>query len=161
MKRLCERPGCSEIAAVAYGMRAEELVFWIDAIGGGPGPDRGVLCQRHGDTMVVPRGWTLDDQRDPDLHLFRPPPRNGAKRPRRTPVDRANPTEQLELDGVVPEPVEQPVESPVQQIESPAEQPTDEAAASWTPAFDAADDLDGLLKAKSPLLSRAFRVDDR
>ena len=34
----------------------------------------------------------------------------------------------------------------------------DEAAADrWTPSFDDADDLDGLLSAQSPLLSRAFR----
>ena len=31
------------------------------------------------------------------------------------------------------------------------------AAVAWTPAFDAADDLDGLLAAKTPLLARAFR----
>jgi hypothetical protein len=31
----------------------------------------------------------------------------------------------------------------------------------WTPAFDEADDLDGLLSARSPLLSRAFRTADR
>ena len=31
----------------------------------------------------------------------------------------------------------------------------------WSPAFDEADDLDGLLSARSPLLSRAFRTADR
>ncbi len=31
----------------------------------------------------------------------------------------------------------------------------------WTPSFDEADDLDGLLSARSPLLSRAFRTADR
>ena len=79
MQRLCERPGCSEPASVAYGMRAEDLVFWLDVL---RDPDsgsefdpagRGVLCRRHADSMVMPRDWTLDDLRDPDLHLFRPP----------------------------------------------------------------------------------------
>ena len=72
MGRLCERPGCSESAAVVYGMRPEDLVFWLDAMRD-DSAETGVLCQRHGDSMVVPRGWTLDDLRDPDLHLFRPP----------------------------------------------------------------------------------------
>ena len=31
----------------------------------------------------------------------------------------------------------------------------------WSPSFDEADDLDGLLSAQSPLLSRAFRTADR
>jgi hypothetical protein len=31
----------------------------------------------------------------------------------------------------------------------------------WTPSFDADDDLDGLLAARSPLLARAFRGEDR
>ena len=33
--------------------------------------------------------------------------------------------------------------------------------APWTPTFDEQDDLDGLLSARSPLLARAFRGDDR
>lgn len=73
MDRLCERPGCSDRASVAYGMRAEDLVFWLDAVPDGGASAGGVLCRRHADSMVVPRGWTLDDLRDPDLHLFRPP----------------------------------------------------------------------------------------
>ena len=32
---------------------------------------------------------------------------------------------------------------------------------SWSPLFDSGDDLDGLLSARSPLLARAFRGDDR
>ncbi len=35
------------------------------------------------------------------------------------------------------------------------------AAAPWKPVFDQADDLDGLLTARSPLLSRAFGRRDR
>ena len=32
MERLCGRPGCSDRASVVYGMRAEDLVFWIDSL---------------------------------------------------------------------------------------------------------------------------------
>jgi hypothetical protein len=35
------------------------------------------------------------------------------------------------------------------------------SAAPWEPDFDHADDLDGLLEVKSPLLARAFRGTDR
>jgi hypothetical protein len=37
----------------------------------------------------------------------------------------------------------------------------DGGATPWTPTFDETDDLDGLLSARSPLLARAFRGDDR
>jgi hypothetical protein len=137
MDRLCERPGCSEPASVSYGMRPEDLVFWLDRFVDGQGADHGVLCRRHADSMVVPRGWTLNDLRDPDLHLFRPPDPSARVRPRRSPrpaPDRQA-GEQLRLDDDPPGP--------------------------WTPSFDEADDLGGLLSARSPLLSRAFRTAER
>jgi hypothetical protein len=140
MTRLCERPGCSDPAAVAYGMRPAQLVFWLDALR--PEHDEaGVLCRRHADTMIVPLGWTLDDHRQPDLHLFRPPtvetaPSPRARRARRTGDD----TEQLRLG-----------------VEVPAEPAADAVDLAWSPVFDPDDDLDGLLAASSPLLARAFR----
>src|SRR6476659_9073382 len=85
MGRLCERPGCSEPASVAYGMRAEDLVFWLDALHVDDGASSGVLCRRHADSMVVPRYWTLDDLREPTPRLFRsasavPPPTPAPRR---------------------------------------------------------------------------------
>ncbi len=157
MQRLCGRPGCSDVASVTYGMRPEDLVFWIDALPDPVADDAAVLCRRHADAMVVPRGWTLDDLRDPDLHLFRPPlpaptPRQRAPRQRRAPAI----GEQLEL-GV------QPDTSP--DVEPPAaDDATEDGDADvgpWAPSFDEADDLDGLLSARSPLLSRAFRTAER
>ncbi len=166
MQRLCGRPGCSDVASVAYGMRAEDLVFWLDRLPEQPEDNAAVLCRRHADTMVVPRGWTLDDLRDPDLHLFRPPlpaplpaPTRRTRTPRRDPDHTA---EQLQL-STVPEPPA---------ITTPSDEPHvggvdddgDVAAAGsgpWSPSFDEADDLDGLLSARGPLLSRAFRTADR
>jgi len=147
MGRLCERPGCSEPASVAYGMRAEDLVFWLDVLGDDAGAPPGVLCRRHADSMVVPLHWTLDDLRDPDLRLFRPP----ASLPLPPPAPRArnrtvgSASEQLLLLSDVP-------------VAVPEERTTDaDAAVTWTPTFDEHDDLDGLLSARSPLLARAFR----
>jgi hypothetical protein len=115
-------------------MRPSEMVFWLDHLGDAQAP--GVLCGRHADAIVVPRNWTLDDLRDPDLHLFRTPPATpqAGTRRRRT------------VDAVVVEAL-----------------PLDEASApvaAWTPSFDVADDLDGQLSATSPLQSRAFRGAD-
>lgn len=165
MGRLCERPGCSEDAAVAYGMRAEDLVFWLDAIGEGPGPDRGVLCQRHGDSMVVPRGWTLDDLRDPDLHLFRPPGKSkgggGGSRTKRPRASGRTVAEQLALDAD-PDTADDAADLADDAVDAGVDAGDErEPAAPWKPSFDDADDLDGLLDASSPLLSRAFRTTDR
>lgn len=161
MQRLCGRPGCSDGASVAYGMRAEDLVFWLDVLPENPSDDVAVLCRRHADSMVVPRGWTLDDLRDPDLHLFRPPLpaptlRTRAPRPAR---GRDDTGEQLRLQTDIDTPI---VDDLGANGASPdlAESDGDDPG-PWTPAFDEADDLDGLLSARSPLLSRAFRTADR
>lgn len=75
MTRLCERPGCSAPAEVAYGFDADHLAVWLD-LPSAPGAARaGALCRRHADAMVVPRDWTLDDRREPVPQLFRPPRR--------------------------------------------------------------------------------------
>ena len=148
MQRLCERPGCSDVASVAYGMRPEDLVFWLGALREDGDDTVGVLCRRHADAMVVPRDWTLDDLRDPDLRLFRPPPADPSGQPtRRRPARRrSDDTEQLQLVAVDDDLVAE---------ELPGEpQP-------WTPSFDTDDDLGGLLAARGPLLSRAFRGEDR
>lgn len=162
MDRLCGRPGCSERASVAYGMRAEDLVFWLDRLPTAPDAIGGVLCRRHADSMVVPRGWTLDDLRDPELHLFRPPtpPEHAAPRRARTTRPRRSRAdvvvgEQLELGGEPSEPAED-VPPPEASAAGDAREPD-----VWTPAFDEADDLGGLLSAQGPLLSRAFKTAER
>lgn len=196
MGRLCERPGCSENAALTYGMRPEDLVFWIDVLREGSGIEVGVLCLRHGDSMTVPRGWTLDDLRDPDLHLFRPPPRPDGPASRRNRARRrpdGDDTGQMELGGLIEQVddvdelddademgvvdeldraddeaaiTEPAVEIPeatatvaTPEMNEPAnvEPPEPAVALNWKPAFDDGDDLDGLLAARGPLLSRAFR----
>src|SRR4051794_19193076 len=91
MGRLCERPGCSEPASVAYGMRAEDLVFWLDVLRQDDGGASRVLCRRHADSMVGPRHWPLDDLRDPDLPLFRPPVSPPRPTPAQAPRRRTQP----------------------------------------------------------------------
>lgn len=135
-------------------MVPEELLFWVAPLDKWVDLEAGVLCRRHADSMVVPRGWVLDDRREPTPRLFRPtsdqtgplerPPRRRPARPARD-----EHVVQLELvDDVV-------TTRPVDDLGSGVE------ATEWTPSFDVDDDLDGLLEVRSPLLARAFRGTDR
>lgn len=166
MSRLCERPGCSEPGAAAYGMLPIDLLFWVDHLDHRHDADGRVLCRRHADAMVVPRGWTLDDRREPVPRLFRPPlarPVDG-ERPasrgssRRVRSARAASTgsQQLELTPALeaadtPVDVAPAVDTQVESVEVPV----------WKPSFDQGDDLDGLLEVRTPLLARAFTGAER
>lgn len=148
-------------------MRPEALVFWLDRLDPAEADSGGVLCRRHADSMVVPRSWTLDDLRDPDLHLFRPPKADPPRRPSRRAAGHnaaeAAEAEQLAL-GVDAKVVSEADVVPPAGDDTPIADPATDSidlAESWSPSFDDADDLDGLLAARSPLLARAFRGDDR
>jgi len=154
MARLCERPGCSAPAEVAYGFDAELLTVWLDAFHTAQGARSGVLCRRHADAMVVPLGWMLDDRRDPVPRLFKTAETAVVKeRTRRT---RSVPHEAAEQLQLVPDPVVETAEE--SEDPPPSEGGDDDATAvlPWQPVFDQTDDLQGLLKARGRLLSRAF-----
>jgi hypothetical protein len=166
MSKLCERPGCSNPGEAAYGMVAEDLLFWIEPLDRHPIGTANVLCRRHADAMSVPRGWTLDDRRQaggPRLfqpQRFAPPePAGVVSRRSRSGGATGQRGEQLQIDGTgeIPRPELPPDGQPSDELI--VESPSDEAP--WVPAFDTDDDLGGLLKVSSPLLSRAFRGDQR
>ena len=147
-------------------MVAEELLFWLAPIDANP--DRaGVLCRRHADAMVVPRGWTLDDRRNGGPRLFQAERfvnhAVAETRPQRTRHRHEHVGEQLQLDGTgeIPRPILPPEDAEIapepEPVAAPAE-PTPEAP--WLPHFDTDDDLGGVLDVRSPLLSRAFRGTD-
>ena len=154
VSKLCERPGCSEPGAAAYGMVPEDLLFWLAPLADAPTPDANVLCRRHADAMVVPIGWTLDDRREQQPQLFKPRKSSAASSPastrrKKSGSGKAAAAEQLQIDGTgeVPRPAEAAAPS--------------EPAQAWQPDFDHDDDLGGLLEVSSPLLARAFRGRDR
>lgn len=170
MARLCERPGCSVVADVAYGFVAEHLVVWLDGFHAAQGASSGVLCRRHADAMVVPLGWMLDDRREPAPRLFRPPAEAPTgpmvrPRPKRLKAD-ATGSVQLQLDEFSrPTELAAAVEEAVTEVlanvdttSAPAPPVADDQteALPWQPVFDERDDLQGLLKARGRLLSRAF-----
>jgi hypothetical protein len=180
MGKLCERPGCSDVAAMAYGFDVDRLLVWLAVRDPDADPARaGSLCKRHADAMVVPRGWTLADRREAEPRLFRPkadeaaaaaPPR---RRPRRKkaadPAPSVEPAPQPTLtEARRPEPDPPVVElddartvAEVTGEPSATDDPDATQAIPWLPTFDEHDDLDGVLAASSPLLARAFRGTDR
>jgi hypothetical protein len=148
-------------------MVPEDLLFWIAPLADAPTDDPNVLCRRHADAMVVPRGWTLDDRREAQPRLFKP--RAASSAVPAEPSDAAAPArrrrhrhddhdgEQLQIDGTGE--IGRPTASEIAAVDLGVDggaiiQP-------WQPEFDAHDDLDGLLEVTSPLLARAFRGTDR
>ena len=157
MARLCERPGCSDRGSVAYGFDADRLLVWLSAFD--PDVERtraGVLCKRHADSMVVPLGWTLDDTREPRPPLFKAPRSTRPKRqPRRQPTAAAGRGSARRADELPLEAEPGPTVAELSGAEP--DDPDATVAMPWMPVFDVRDDLDGLLRAKSPLLARAFQ----
>ncbi len=148
MARLCERPGCSNVAGMAYGFDADRLLVWLATRDPDGDPlTAGALCTRHADAMVVPQGWTLDDRREA--------PGRVATRPRR---GRAR-SEQLVLEEVPPTDAGESTVAAVTGVV--ADDPDATKAIPWVPEFDDDDDLGGVLAVDSPLLARAFRGTDR
>ena len=153
---------------MAFGFDVDRLLVWLAPREPDGDPLRaGSLCKRHADAMVVPRGWTLDDRREPVPRLFRTAPDADAEpsdrtRPRRTPAEPAHPPEQLALE-TLGSAVGDRVRTVAQVTGEPLadEDPDATVAIPWMPNFDEQDDLDGVLAAQSPLLARAFRGTDR
>jgi len=113
MGKLCERPGCSNVAAMAYGFDVDRLLVWLAVRDPDGDPLRaGSLCKRHADAMVVPRGWTLDDRREAKPRLFRPPadesPPDAPPRRKRRPRAKAAAPPVEAVAPLEPAPAEQP-----------------------------------------------------
>ena len=156
MARICERPTCSQPADVTYGIDPYELVVTLEAFVVERSRRAGVLCRDHADSMVVPNGWTLDDRREVAPRLFQSresvkvKPRRRIRRRRLTDDD----TGQLRLAVNFAVNDDDDVGADVIELNKPRSRPS--GLTPWQPVFDQTDDLDGLLTARSPLLSRAF-----
>lgn len=165
MARICERPTCTQPADVSYGIDPYQLVVTIEAFDDERSRRAGVLCRGHADSMVVPNGWTLDDRRESAPRLF--PSRESVEvKPRRRRIRRRRLTDddtgqmRLAVDytasdhDLVADPVVNELVADVIDLAKPRSPRP--AMAPWQPVFDQTDDLDGLLSARGPLLSRAF-----
>jgi hypothetical protein len=102
--------------------------------------------------MVVPKGWWLEDRRSADQLFTSPGPHGTPERPARRPGRSRRPAVVIDLPLSPPAPSD---DTAVAAVEA-ATLPPPVAVPAWTPTFVADDDLDGVLNATSPLLSRAF-----
>jgi len=92
---LCDRPGCSEPVFLQYGFDSVAAVVWLEVP---QDADASGLCEIHAERLIAPKGWTIDDRRDPTLRLFRPGPSNtlvSSSRRQRTAPKRGLPQDEL------------------------------------------------------------------
>lgn len=177
MTRRCERPDCAEPAEVAY--RFDPITRVVTLLAFADVRELGALCRHHADGLVVPRGWWVDDQRDPTPMLFRraraerasapdpaaagepSPAADGVadERPRRTRSRRAKHAEvDAEASAVVESADVPDVELPFEPGPDPSA-PVVGPAGRLAPTDRPADPpTDRLEDPSTPLLSRAFRA---
>lgn len=95
-----------------------------------------VLCRRHADSLVVPKGWTIDDNREKKQRLFSSPA-----------------TTVRTADTALSRRVSRQKSS---QVDPELFDLQETKAMPWTPQFDRNGDLGGTLRARGRLLGRAF-----
>lgn len=177
MRRLCGRPGCSAPATVTFTFDATQRIVWLSDLADGTAR-AGDLCVRHADTLAPPQGWIRDDRR-PVKTMAGADVASDARPvvgaevdellPQRQPKRRRRKTQRWSdvpslFDTPTPlEPAPAAARTVLELVET--DHSGDEVGLdavttdtpAWEPRFDV-DDLGGLLDAKSPLLSRAFRA---
>lgn len=100
MGSTCDRMGCSAPATVVFGADPGRMLVVMQAVDpstlGNLRP--GILCAEHAARLTVPRGWTLDDRREPVPRLFRlvDPPAPAPERAASRPVDPSPTTREFE-----------------------------------------------------------------
>jgi len=161
VRRLCERPGCGGIAEVSYGIDKAHLTVWVDNIAVSERELAGRLCRRHANALTVPRGWTIDDRRQPIPRLFviedQPKPKR-VRRPKNEIIEI--------IDKVVVAPlslfeklaedlgVAAVISAPGVVVSGPID-PDETQAIPWSPRFVAStDDDDGDDDGPKPVLGR-------
>jgi len=149
VRRLCERPGCGAVAEVSYGIDKNNLVVWVDNRAILERELAGRLCRRHANALVPPRGWTLDDRREPIPKLFvtrddgtaAAAPARGTKSPKRSdhPSRSGEPAPVLEFPSSpdVRPARDEPVEMPV--VQAPDERGAVVSGAETAPSVAAAE----------------------
>lgn len=189
MARKCERPSCRERGEVAYVIDTANLLVNIDAPIPRDSSRVNILCRRHADSLVVPRDWQIIDNRTKKQRLFSAPASQSVRTTSRSSSVKKQKREKGKAGAVIqdlfefatrvvaaparePEPIRETAsarpdevsEVSVGEIEDVTEietiDPQETQAMPWTPQFDRTGDLDGRLRARGRLLSRAFGAFD-
>ena len=183
MSRHCERPGCSKVGEIVYEVDLRRLVVTIDFPDLNDASPVNLLCRRHADSLTVPKGWTIINNREEVQRLFSAPvtqevlKNDSRKVVRRQKVSDFNEDEKdpavisnlfdLVIDDhlfvtadhatvdVSPNlTADMTVDITAELAQLMDTQETQ--ALPWTPRFDRSGDLDGKLRARGRLLGRAF-----
>jgi hypothetical protein len=73
MSRHCERPGCSKVGEIIYEVDLRRLLVTIDFPDLNDLVPLNLLCRRHADSLTVPKGWTIINNREEVQRLFSAP----------------------------------------------------------------------------------------
>jgi hypothetical protein len=174
-QRLCARAGCGAPASVTLRFQPTQRQAWLVELDEHAARTQGDLCNRHAESLVLPRGWELHDERieAPDADGNTPVAKNSnGKGVRRVRVRRkAAPVRGSavtgSLPGFEPEGERESAAEPTA-VDEPAETLAEsgtgtEPVANPVVRFGAQDDEDveealgTILDARTPLLQRAFR----
>ena len=183
MSRHCERPGCSKVGEIIYEVDLRRLVVTIDFPDLNDASPVNLLCRRHADSLTVPKGWTIINNREEVQRLFSAPvtqevlKNDSRKVVRRQKVSDFNEDEKDPavisnlFDLVIDDHLFVTADhatvdaSPNLRVDMTADITAELAqlmdtqetqALPWTPRFDRSGDLDGKLRARGRLLGRAF-----
>ena len=163
MSRHCERPGCSKVGEVIYEVDLGRLLVTIGFPDLSDLTPMNLLCRRHADSLTVPKGWTIINNREEVQRLFSAPVTqqltkdNSQKVSKRQKISDVNKSEKDQLvvanlfDSVIEENAFDFTDELAQLLDT---QETE--AMPWTPQFDRSGDLNGKLRARGRLLGRAF-----
>jgi len=167
----CERPGCSQPAAVEYSLNPGKLLLALENYVVVEGDRRSAVCARHADLMSVPKGWSIDDRREDPPRLFRTPKlvAASAKATTKKSVTEVKPKKKPAVRPMLFQTDKHDVQEvqEVQEAKTTVSKPVvhdadleETKALPWVPQFDRTDDLGGILRPKGKLMSRAFGLDE-
>lgn len=69
MARRCARPDCHGLASTTLSYDYAGSAVWLDPLAAEAHPMTHDLCDRHADSLSVPRGWQLGDRRRSQTRL--------------------------------------------------------------------------------------------
>jgi hypothetical protein len=144
-------------------MDSSELVMTLENYVPVDGLHVNVLCRRHADALVVPRGWRIEDKRENVPRLFPVASLNDKAKEKAAEkaVDKKAAAKKARVKPPRPsifDELRNEKKSEEVQVDSDGLEET--KAIPCSPQFDHTDDLGGVLRPKGRLLSRAFNFDD-
>ena len=183
MSRHCERPGCSKVGEIIYEVDLRRLLVTIDFPDLNDLTPMNLLCRRHADSLTVPKGWTIINNREEVQRLFSAPvtqqlTKNISQKVfKRQKVSDFNESkkdqavienlfdlviDEYELETMSRETADISTEIAVDITAELAQlmDAHETEAMPWTPQFDRSGDLNGKLRARGRLLGRAFGQSD-